>query len=148
MNDHEVSLLHAGCARVCCTWMSLPCERLSFCQSGSMQKIPLCSQMTFRQKIKMLVEWTPLLVYDPEQYVTELFEIGDCINLFKPVRRYVLGQIMLNSDNLDASTHQILAQWIDMLVELSPLEDQICEEIRSRFESVNVQEADQEGGCT
>ena len=104
--------------------------------------------MTFRQKIKMLVEWTPLLVYDPEQYVTELFEIGDCINLFKPVRRYVLGQIMLNSDNLDASTHQILAQWIDMLVELSPLEDQICEEIRSRFESVNVQEADQEGGCT
>ena len=96
-----------------------------------MQKIPLCSQMTFEQKIKSLVEWTPLLVYDPEQYVTELLEIGACINTFEPLRRYVLGQIKLNVDNLDASTHELLAQWIDLLEELSPLEEQICQEIRA-----------------
>ena len=96
-----------------------------------MQKIPLCSQMTVQQKIEMVVKWTPLLVYDPEQYLTELIEIGACINTFQPVRRYVLGQIRLNSDDFDASTHELLVQWIDLLRGLSPLEEQICEEIRS-----------------
>lgn len=94
-----------------------------------MQKVPLCSHMALRSKVEMVTNLTPVLLSDPAQYVTELFEIGECINLFKQARRYVLGQIRLNSDQLDAHTHELLAQWIDLLADLSPLEEQICHEI-------------------
>ena len=94
-----------------------------------MQNVPLCSHMTLRSKIKMVANLTPMLLSDPAKYMTELFEIGECINLFKQARRYVLGQIRLNSDQLDAHTHELLAQWIHLLTDLSPLERQICHEI-------------------
>ena len=70
-----------------------------------------------------------MLIYNPRQYAAELIGMGDCINVLKATRRYILGQIRLNSEEFDVPTKELLAQWIESLVDLSPLEEQICQEI-------------------
>ena len=85
--------------------------------------------MPFRSKVKILAKLTPMLIYNPRQYAAELIGMGDCINVLKGTRRYILGQIRLNSEEFDVPTKELLAQWIESLVDLSPLEEQICQEI-------------------